>query len=297
MNKYALSTLFAGAFWGLTGYFTRMLPTYGMENTGVILLRFLFAALFFAIYMVVKNPKLFVIKVKDFWLFLALGLISLLFFTLCYFQAMTVMSLSAAVILLYTAPAFVMVFSIFIFKERLTKRKLFALGLAFAGCVCTSGVASGNLNFTLTGLLYGLGAGLGYGFYGIFARLLLDRGYVSATINFYACILAVIGVSLVWGFQAPLVTMASSWEATGLAVAMAFFTCFLPYTMFTYGLNGVETGKAAIMASVEVVVATLVGVLAFGETIGVLGVAGVILVLTAIVVLNGRKSIDTKSQS
>lgn len=286
MNKHAIFIVLAGVFWGTMGYFTRNMTQVGVDSAGSIVLRCGLAALFFAIYMWVKNPKLFAVKPKDIWLFLAIGLVSLLFFTFCYFQAIAIMSLSVAVVLLYTAPAFVMVLSLFIFHEKFTKRKVIALILAFSGCVCSAGLGAGSLNFTALGLLYGLGAGLGYGLYGIFARLLLDRGYHSPTINFYACFLAAVGAGMVWGFEAPVTAMVSSWETVVLCLAMGLFTCFLPYTMFTVGLNGVETGKAAIMASVEVVVATLVGILAFGEPVTFLGMAGVVLVLSAIVVLN-----------
>ncbi|MFI3313565.1 MAG: EamA family transporter [Eubacteriales bacterium] len=286
MNKHAIFIVLAGILWGTTGYFTRVLEVVGLDTGGTIVLRCGLAALFFAVYMGVKNPKLFAVKAKDIWLILAIGLVSLLFFTFCYFYSMTLMSLSAAVILLYTAPAFVMVLSLFIFREKFTKRKIFALLLAFAGCVCSAGLGTGNLNFTFVGLLYGLGAGLGYGLYGIFARLLLDRGYQSPTINFYACLLASVGAGVIWGFEVPISIMASGWETAATCLVMGCLTCFLPYTLFTYGLNGVETGKAAIMASVEVVVATFVGVLAFGEPLTFLGMVGVVLVLSAIVVLN-----------
>ncbi|MGN0481922.1 MAG: EamA family transporter [Lachnospiraceae bacterium] len=44
-------------------------------------------------------------------------------------------SLSVAAVVLYTAPAIVMIFSYFLFGEKLTKRKLFSVGLTFLGCI------------------------------------------------------------------------------------------------------------------------------------------------------------------
>ena len=63
-------------------------------------------------------------------------------------------------------------------------------------------------------------------------------------------------------------------------------TCFLPYLLYTRGLEGLENGKASIMASIEPVVATVVGVIIYHETLTLMSAAGVILVLSAIVLLN-----------
>lgn len=63
-------------------------------------------------------------------------------------------------------------------------------------------------------------------------------------------------------------------------------TCFLPYLLYTRGLEGLENGKASIMASIEPVVATVVGVIIYHETPTLMSAAGVILVLSAIVLLN-----------
>lgn len=62
----------------------------------------------------------------------------------------------------------------------------------------------------------------------------------------------------------------------------------MPYLLYTYGLSGMETGRASIMASVEPVVATIVGAAVFRERMSALSYAGVVLVLSAVVLLNVR---------
>jgi drug/metabolite transporter (DMT)-like permease len=62
-----------------------------------------------------------------------------------------------------------------------------------------------------------------------------------------------------------------------------------------YSLTGLENGKASVLASIEPVVASLVGVLLFGETLGAANIAGVILVLAAVVLLNIKKK-DVESK-
>ena len=169
MQKYTASVITAGCLWGLMGLFTRTLATYGVDSTGAIVLRCGIAALLFAVTLLVRDPKQFRIRLKDIWCFIGTGICSLLFFTYCYFQAITLMDLSTAAVLLYTAPSIVMILSLVLFHERITVQKLIALVLAFAGC-CLVSLVGGEHKLSTIGILYGLGAGFGYALYSIFAR-------------------------------------------------------------------------------------------------------------------------------
>ena len=92
MQKYTASVITAGCLWGLMGLFTRTLATYGVDSTGAIVLRCGIAALLFAVTLLVRAPKQFRIRLKDIWCFIGTGICSLLFFTYCYFQAITIMA-------------------------------------------------------------------------------------------------------------------------------------------------------------------------------------------------------------
>lgn len=101
------------------------------------------------------DRKAFQIQGKDFLCFIGTGGLSIVFFNYCYFKTMT--SLSIAAILLYTAPSIVMVLSAVLFREKMSKKKLAALAVTFAGCVCvTGGVDQAAL--TIGGVMTGLGA-------------------------------------------------------------------------------------------------------------------------------------------
>ena len=73
---------------------------------------------------------------------------------------------------------------------------------------------------------------------------------------------------------------------------IAFFLVFgvistvLPYTLYNYGLNTMENGRASIIASVEPLVATLLGIVIFHEKMSLGGVAGMVLILGALVLCN-----------
>ena len=289
MNRYAAAVLGGGFCWGFMGFFTRHLAGYGIDSNGAIVVRCGIAAVCFGILILCTDPGQFKIKWKDLWCFLGTGLLSLLFFTFCYFHAINLMSLSAAAILLYTAPTIVMLLSAVLFQERITKIKAAAVVLAFAGCCLVSGIGS-ETRLTGTGLFFGLGAGVGYALYTIFSRYALKRGYGSSTINFYSCLLAAAGAVVIWHPAGLPGAVTASAPAFFWCLGTGVISCFVPYMLYTYGLTGLENGRASVLASVEPVVASLVGLFVYHETLTLPAVIGVRLVLSAILLLNLPKA-------
>lgn len=289
MNKYSVSIICGGALWGFMGVFTRQMTQLGFSSPNTVFIRSIIASILFGATILFCDKKLFRFKLRDFWCFFGSGVCSLLFFTVCYFKAIELTSLSTAAILLYTAPSLVMLMSLVFFGEKMTKRKLLALVMAFVGCCLVSGLG-GDTRLTIEGLIYGLCAGLGYALYSIFARFAMLRGYSSLTVNFYSSLLAFLGTGFIWGFAQPMQLMFSSTKALILCLLLGITISYLPYLLYTYGLTKTENGKASVMASVEPVVATLLGIIVFREKITPVSAIGIACVLGAIVVLNLRKA-------
>ena len=278
----------AGLFWGSMGIFVRHLNALGFTSIQVACLRLTTAGILFALVLLVKDRRGFKIKLKDIPLFLALGLVSILFFTCCYFTAIRLMTMSTAAILLYTSPIWVMILAIIFLKEKVTLRKILALVLAFAGCVLVSGFGG---KVTVTGILVGLGSGLGYGLYSIFGTFALKK-YSPYTVTCYTFLIAGLG-SIFVADPMDLVSKISAAENKpalfGFVLLTAVVTAVIPFLLYTLGLNMTTAGKAAVLATVEPAAATLFGVFVMGETIGPVAACGIILVFAAIAVLSIHK--------
>ena len=108
--------ILAGIFWGSMGIFVRRLGTSGFNSIQIVTIRVTLAALAFVIVLFLKDPSGFRIAPRDIPLFLGLGFGSVLFFTVCYFTAITIMPLSTAAILLYTSPIWIMLMSVVFFR-------------------------------------------------------------------------------------------------------------------------------------------------------------------------------------
>lgn len=294
-SKYIAAVVIAGTLWGFMGLFRRNMGDLCFTTGEIIFYRCGITAALFFVTILLRNPRALRIRLRDLWCFLGSGLCSMLFFSYCYYQAMNYMSLSIAAILLYTAPMIVVVLSAIFFREGFTKRKVVAMVLAFLGCCLVSGIGSG-MQLSGIGILYGLGSGLGYALYSIFARFALERRYSSMTVTFYTCLFAACGAALLWGNEIfPVHRVSASGAAAFWSVATAIVTCYLPYLFYTYGLTGLETGKASIFANIEPVVATVVGVVLFREAMTLQNVCGIVCIFAAVMLLGlaGEKERDT----
>ena len=290
-NKALAAVLAAGTFWGTMGFFARSLYAAGFGPLEVAQTRITTGLILVGLYILIFNRSQFKVKLKDIWCFLGTGIISLLLFSTCYFSALNYTSLAVAAILLYTAPFFVMLLSLLLFKEKMNSKKVLALLLAFTGCVLVSGVGGDTL-FSWKGILLGLGSGFFYALYSIFGRYAINRGYGAWTMTFYTFLFCSIGCAFLSDWQVIGTVMAASSANILWVLGLGFVTAFLPYVLYSTGLEHMESSKASILASVEPVVSALFGVFVFHESLSVWGILGIVLVLGAIIVLNtkGKKS-------
>ncbi len=290
-NIGPLLILLAGCFWGSMGIFVRKLTVYGFSSVQIVSIRVTLAALFFSVLLLVRNRTGFRISLRDLPLFLGLGFGSILFFTVCYFTAITMMSLSAAAILLYTSPVWIMLMSVLFFHKKLNRKKILALALAFSGCVLVSGISGDGIS--LTGLLVGLGSGIGYGLYSILGTVAL-RKYSPYTVTTYTFLFAAAGS---WLICSP-AEMGSTFSAASDRAFLFFFctltaliTAVIPFLAYTLGLQTVEASRAGILATIEPMVATLIGILFFSEPLTAFSAMGILLILSAVILLNRKRTV------
>ena len=292
-SKATAAILAAGSLWGTMGLFVRSLAEDDLSSVEIVFFRTFSAMIFLGAWMVLRDRSAFRIKIRDLWCFIGTGIISLTFFNTCYFTTIQITSMAVAAILLYTSPVFVVLLSAVLFKEKLTARKLTALVLAFAGCVFVTGVLSGGgLVMEPVGILIGIGSGFGYALYSIFGRYALERGYSSTTISFYTFVTCSLGLLILSPFMSPVgetiakLAAGSTLKDILLIAGIALFVTVFPYLLYTYGLSGVENSKAGIMASIEPVVASILGILIYKESLSLSTLVGVVLVLGAVMLLN-----------
>lgn len=278
----------AASLWGIIAIFVKELSDIGFTPMEIVAIRvtvaftilFIIGVCFFS-----SNLK---VRVKDTPIFIGSGIISIMFFNWCYFTTINRMNLSLAVILLYTSPAFVVLLSRIFFKEKWNKQKLIALIGTLLGCIFITGIGTkSTADLSIIGLLTGLGSGLGYALYTIFGKIAL-RSYVPFTVTFYTFMLAaaaLIPVTKLWNKSDMLLQTDTLFWAFGLGL----FPTVLAYFLYTKGLEKVESSKAAIIATVEPLVATILSIVLYKEGMGLLQVIGTGLIFSSVIIVNISK--------
>ena len=283
-TKAYLYIICAAALWGLIGLFVKHLSALGFTPIQIVALRSIASAICATAALLPSAKGLFHIDWHDSWMFIGTGVMSLTFFNYCYFNCIAASSLAVAALLLYTAPIFVMVMSVFLFKENFTTKKAVALVMTFAGCGCVTGAFSGSLNLTFMGLLYGLGSGFGYALYSIFGKYAVEK-YTSATITVYTFYFSSLAALPIADFPSNTfnqLNAAAILNVLGLGLVCAV----IPYLLYNKGLVYVDPGQASILATIEPFVAAVIGICYFQEPLTAQKLVGMGLIFAAIILLN-----------
>lgn len=285
-KKAALCALAAGSMWGTIGLFVKLLSGYGFSSIQLTVIRFVVSSLLVTLFFCWKNPGAFAIAPKDVIWFLVTGVCCMLFFNVCYAVTISKSSMATAAVLLYTSPALVSVISIPVFKEKPGKRRFLSVLLAVTGCAFVSGIVSGQMRITGETVLWGLGAAFGYAMYSITAGMLLKR-YSSMTVLYYTFLAAALAGICIGKPQSAVAVIRDNPGTLVIFVLFSLLCNILSYFCYNRALEKIEASSVSILASVEPVVAAVLGFLIFKEPITPAGVIGICCVLAAVLILNG----------
>jgi drug/metabolite transporter, DME family len=276
----------AAVLWGMIGPFAKLAFSEGVLPMEVAFWRAVLAWIFFGSHAVVLRQVR--LQARDWPALLAFALTGVALFYGSYQLAVKSGGAALASVLLYTAPAWVVVLARIFFKEALTPAKLVALILTLVGIAGVSLGGSGDAGSGLTvsagALIAGLTAGFCYSLYYIFGKHFSDR-YTSPNLFFY-----MLPIGAVCLF--PLVEFSHKTPIAWVAlVSMAFFCTYGAYYCYYIGLKHMEASRASITATLEPVVAAVVAYFWWGETFTLLGYIGSALILGAVIlmVLDGLK--------
>jgi len=288
--KGTFYVLFAGIFWGFMSILVNKLNNIGLKAMDIISLRVLVSSFAMVILILFSDKKAFYVKIKDLWCFLGTGVFSLTMFNFFYFSNIIMTSPGVACVLMYTSPFFIILISAFLFKEKIDKNKIIAAIIAFFGCFFVCGAFGETIS--LKGLCFGLMSGLGYGLYSIFGRLATDRGYSSITVSAYTFFFSVLGTAPFSDYPKIISCLSEeSFLSLFFIIFMIIFFTVIPYMLYTQGLKYIQTGRAGVIAAIEVVSASLVGFFVFSESFTLEKIIGITLVILSIAIMNIKKNI------
>ena len=281
-----ISVLVALPFVSLTGLFGKFLtlsPLMIVQARAV----FAFGTLLLALFILRK--KIFFRDYRE-WLWLALSGSILAVHWIAFFQAIQVSTVAIGLLSFASYPLFTTLLEPLFFREALQRRNIFAALIVICGLYLmatstedTSDILSGAV---VQGLVWGLGAGLG------FALLtLLNRGHVrkhsplllTCWQNGFAAL-----VLLPWSFSASWIISGKDW---GLLFILGVVCTVGGHTLLINGLRHVRAQVASLLiAGLEPVFAIVFALFLLGEIPSVQTLLGGILIVGTTVFITGKSN-------
>lgn len=284
--------LAAGALWGTIGLFATLLSNYGVDAESVAFFRLLSATIMLALILLVKGrgTSLFRVSRKGFISCMLVGFISQAFYNVCYMNTIEQGGMATAAVFLYTSPVYVALISRMFFHEPLTANKIAAIAINIAGCILTvTGGDFSDMRISGFGIIMGILAGFTYALLPILSRTGADAED-PFTAAFYG---QAFGALLLFFLIRPWNGIGTSFSIPILLVFIGFgiVPSAMAYIVYYGGISRItETSRIPVLASVETVVAAIIGLLVFGQRLGIITLTGIAMVLASIAVMNMKKA-------
>ena len=289
INKGALLVILAGACWGSISIYIKYLDSAGLGTMQISFLKQMLSSVIFSLIIFIRDRTRFRIELKDLWLIMLAGLINGVVFNSLYFYTIVHSRASIAVVLLYTSPVFVIILARIFFGEKITGPKLLALILTVIGCVLVTGVLGDGYMPPAAAMVTGVLTGLAYALYNIFTSKAVRKNDPQ-TVTLYTLLFSFIFMIPFSGFGMLVPLVKANPAILAVTFMLSLVTSVAAQYFFAAGLKLIESGKAAIYGASEPIVGALVGILIFHEETNFLKIAGIVMVVTAIVIIGRNDS-------
>lgn len=280
LTGIALVLLSAAAF-GTLAILGRYAYAAGLDALTILFLRFSLAAVLMGAWVFLKE-RAALPRGGNLARLVGMGAIGYVGQAFSYLTALNFASAGLVALLLYLYPAFVAALSALVLRERLSRVKLLALGLALAGTALTVGPAGGQW---LGGVL-AISAAAIYSVYILVGEHVLKTVSVgqSSTIIFASAGLMSGLLMLINGPHWP--ATAAGWAAI---LGIVLVATILPVATFLAGLERIGPTNAAMLSTLEPVVTVLLAAWLLGETPPAIALLGGGLILAAVLLLTNSE--------
>jgi DME family drug/metabolite transporter len=201
-----------------------------------------------------------------------------------YYLAIQRTNVATAIILQYTAPVWVLLYTAVRGAQRPSLRRSAAVGLAVVGCALAVGfVGSRDFRLDAVGITAALLAAFSFAFYNVGGHRLLAR-YDRWKVLLWV----LVSTSTFWIFvNPPWKIVAAHYDRGqwGFMLVFSLISVLGPFSCYFAGLQHLEPTRAIVASCLEPVFSIVIAALVLGELLRPLQTVGIVLVLVAIVLI------------
>ncbi len=290
-----LTAVAAGVTWGFLGFFVRSMSSAGFTPVQMTCLRYIVVFAVFLAFILARHRRMLIVSRRMLGVFAVMGVVGNLINSTCYFEAMERIPISLATIIQYLMPFMVVLASVPLFGERITRDKGVSLVVAFIGCILCTGIASSDVPLDAVGIVLAVASAVFYGTYTLCSRKAVGEGYSTPTIMLYSSLFCFV---FALPFSDPAEMMSLTFSSAGnllMVLGLGVLVTLVPFALYNVGISRIGAGRAAIITYTEPMTAAAVGLALYGEPVTVWTVIGMAMILISIVVLN-RSAVDGPSE-
>lgn len=260
----------------------------GITASTTLFYRFALACLTLATMMMVQR-KSFGVTWRELILLALLGILMSSSSTTLYFSFLF-MDVGIASTLLFVYPVMVALIMAIMFKERVTKATAIAIILALAGIALLNRSDDGTA-LSLWGVTLVMLSSLTYAVYIVIVNKSALR-MSSVKLTFYVLLFGtftILGYATALGEHIQWLTTPQQWC---YALQLAWLPTVISLVLMAVAVHDIGSTPTAIMGAIEPVTAVAIGVVCFGESFTLRLAAGMMLILTAVILIIGGKEMS-----
>ncbi|MCM2277436.1 MAG: EamA family transporter [Oligoflexia bacterium] len=269
--------LCAAILWGLIGPASRFALNDGVSAMEIAFWRAAIAGVFFALQTGLRRERGPVPRRMDLAWVVAFGVAGVAALEASNLLAVAKGGAAFASILLYSAPAWVALFSTVFFREPPSRLEGSALAASLAGVAGVAIAGGAGFHFGAGAIFWGMVSGWSYALFYLFGRVFFSR-YSPQLLYAYAFPIGAIALAPWVEFHPKSTTAWASIAFVGVA------STYLAYLAYSEGLRRMNIKRASIIASLEPLVSAVAAYALWGEALSGWGyfwgawvVAGVVL--------------------
>lgn len=231
-----------------------------------------------------RGAAALVVPRADILRFFLLGIFGVAASNYLYYFAIQRTNVATAIILQYTAPIWVLIYTALRGAQYPSMRKIGAVLLSVAGCALAVGLfGSGGFRMDALGVMAALLAAFSFAFYNVGGHTVLARYD-----RWKVLVWVLLSASIVWIFINP------PWKIVGAHYGRGQWTFLLvfsllsvlgPFSCYFAGLQHLEPTSAIVASCLEPVFSIVLTALVLGELVRPVQTIGIVLVLIAIVLI------------
>ncbi len=253
----------------------------GAATETILFDKFLYAAILIWAYIFIKKTPFKIEKAQI--LMLGAAIVSYNLLALCIYEAFNYIPGNLTIVLNFTYPSMIIVFEALTGKARFSMIRAGSILFSIIGFILI--VCEESVTLSTLGIMFAIGAALSQACYVI--TLGSDRvkaihpiaaaGYVTAGATVFNFVRTIASGE-------PLFTAGG--EQLVWTLALSFFCAFLAIVLFCIGVNMIGSGRAAVINTLEPVVACIAGYVFLSETMTFTMALGCVAIVIAVFIIN-----------